>query len=821
MKKIVILGGGPAALSAAHELTRHPDWQQHYSVTIYQLGWTVGGKASSVRGPCNRIEEHGIHVMLGWYDHVFALMNAVYAERQARGLAPHCPYQTFTSATGTCNGFLLADPQGPGAVPWVNWPIVAPTNLAKPGMGPQPPPWVIIKQVIAIGLVAMLDSPYSNRLGPLEGWILGWFYPEPAQQDQSFLGRALQLAGRVARTGVSALVGMVEGTTPKEQAKNAVQSWLVEPTEGVEAFAVGAPLENVLELLTHVLHWLQALEAEWGDRASRDVALLELAVCNLRGILADVWRSGDREFDYEAINHLDYRQWLSQYGASENLLKSSVIRFFYSGTFSNLNDDLAAGGQFAAGAALQSIIACLGYKGSFVYTFLLSTGDTMIAPLYQVLHARGVQFEFFQRVTQVHLPQGDCIEQIDIAIQAQLVSKPYQPLISVPIDGGALAAWPAEPLWDQLTPQSRAHWQTVAAYPAEARYGFVPARAKTKTLLRGRDFDEVILAIPIAETAKICKDIVQARPRWQQAVRGVTTTATQAFQLWLAPTLPQLGLTPAQWGMGEGAGPVNCETYANDFPCWTDFTFTLPTENWPADTKPQTVAYFCGPMIDGDGLQELQDECLAARIATGQAKLMARQWLTDNMGWYFSRATTREFPFGLDFRKLVAPPATPARGPANPVSPVAASDSQDSPSDSPGSPSDSQDRSSVSTNSSSVAAGSRSVSSAASPAAPAAAALSPNALFDAQYFRANVQPWSRYTLCVPGSVAARMPFDGSGFANLTLAGDWVRHSGLNAGFLEGTVICGLEAGAYLRKKLGHEGQAQLLLPRGVRPCCQP
>ena len=43
MQKIAILGGGIAALGTALELTAEPDWQQRYEITVYTLGWRLGG----------------------------------------------------------------------------------------------------------------------------------------------------------------------------------------------------------------------------------------------------------------------------------------------------------------------------------------------------------------------------------------------------------------------------------------------------------------------------------------------------------------------------------------------------------------------------------------------------------------------------------------------------------------------------------------------------------------------------------------------------------------------------------------------------------
>src|SRR5687768_17134977 len=47
--KIAIIGGGPAALSAAFHLTAEENWQDRYEVTVYQLGWRLGGKGATGR----------------------------------------------------------------------------------------------------------------------------------------------------------------------------------------------------------------------------------------------------------------------------------------------------------------------------------------------------------------------------------------------------------------------------------------------------------------------------------------------------------------------------------------------------------------------------------------------------------------------------------------------------------------------------------------------------------------------------------------------------------------------------------------------------
>ncbi len=66
-------------MTAAFELTR-PEHRGKYHVTIYQLGWRLGGKGASGRGPADRIEEHGFHVWMGFYENAFRLLRECYSE---------------------------------------------------------------------------------------------------------------------------------------------------------------------------------------------------------------------------------------------------------------------------------------------------------------------------------------------------------------------------------------------------------------------------------------------------------------------------------------------------------------------------------------------------------------------------------------------------------------------------------------------------------------------------------------------------------------------------------------------------------------------
>jgi len=78
MKKVVILGGGVAGLSAAHELL-----ERGFQVEVYEYNDLPGGKARSMyhgiaEGPHGRLPaEHGFRFFPGWYRHLTDTMSRI------------------------------------------------------------------------------------------------------------------------------------------------------------------------------------------------------------------------------------------------------------------------------------------------------------------------------------------------------------------------------------------------------------------------------------------------------------------------------------------------------------------------------------------------------------------------------------------------------------------------------------------------------------------------------------------------------------------------------------------------------------------------
>ena len=126
--RIAILGGGVGAMTTALYLTR-PELRDQYQVTVYQLGWRLGGKGASGRNAeaHQRIEEHGIHVWSGLYDNAFRHMREAYAEL---GRSPGAPLATWRDAFKPVTVLTMMERQGDD---WLPWTSVQPTNDQLPG----------------------------------------------------------------------------------------------------------------------------------------------------------------------------------------------------------------------------------------------------------------------------------------------------------------------------------------------------------------------------------------------------------------------------------------------------------------------------------------------------------------------------------------------------------------------------------------------------------------------------------------------------------------------------------------------------------------
>ena len=484
--KVAVLGGGVGSMVAAFELTR-PEYADRFEVTVYQLGWRLGGKGASGRDRENgdRILEHGLHVWFGFYDEAWTAMRAAYDEL---GRRPGSPLDSIGTAFTPCDQVVLYDRQGDD---WVALPQTFPANAQRPG-DPHPLPTL---QEVALKVVRWARDVFGNgagaRLAP------------PGELD-----RLLREAEEVA-----------DPATDGEMSRR---------------FGDPFPVRVLADLLRKArdLIWERGQEAIRAEpRVRMAFTMFDTAVSSLSGIVEDdVLGDG-----FDAVNDWELCDWLAHHGAKEVTIgrtpeeRAPVLRSIYDVAFGYPEGDIAKA-DVAAGTALTDLIRLtFGYRGSVFYKMNAGMGDVVFAPFYEVLKARGVRFEFFHAVTDVRLSDdGGRVTEVDVVRQVDL-EQPYDPLYDVPVEGrGTLPCWPSEPLWEQLPDDARGR-----NFEDESRI-----HEGTKITITP---DAVVLGISVASLPGICQDVIAKHEPFAKALEEAVTVRTQAFQLWLNQSAQELG----------------------------------------------------------------------------------------------------------------------------------------------------------------------------------------------------------------------------------------------------------------------------------------
>jgi uncharacterized protein with NAD-binding domain and iron-sulfur cluster len=284
-----------------------------------------------------------------------------------------------------------------------------------------------------------------------------------------------------------------------------------------------------------------------------------------------------------------------------------------------------------------------------MFQLRLGTADTLVMPLYQVLAARGVRFEFFCEATNLPWSGTGQIDSIELSRQVDLVVPTYDPVIDV--EGNP--CWPSAPRYEQIDPEQAKRLQEEHIDLESPWSGW---QGKPFTLRRGVDYDLVLLGIPSKAQRTLCREIIANRPDWGAMVDNIATAQVMSAQLWLTPTLAGLGYVPGDWGMPEENAAPNVVTYQNPMFSWLDQSYILPNEAWPtADpgNVPRVLAMFTGilpnpPEVPPPGKSDFPER------ETARARSLTWQWLMDNMGWFFPRAQTPAYPRGIDLTLLAS-----------------------------------------------------------------------------------------------------------------------------------------------------------------------
>lgn len=615
-RRIVILGGGVGAMTAAFGLTSQPGWKEQYEVALYTLGWRLGGKGASGRNPdaAQRIEEHGLHVWMGHYENAFRVMRQAYQEM---GRPKGAPLATMDEAFKKQSLITLYERTPTG---WVDWHFPFLTNSREPGVEDGFPSLVVL---LERGLQALLDL--LNE-APGAGIAAATPAPEsfPARVEAALRALGLTLFPRAGVPGIGRTLQLAQllaarlPRAPGEQDSSQVEAllWLLE-----EVWArLSARFTRNLES--------SAIRKVW--------AVLDLGLVVARGILKDGVLSGG----FNAIDGEDFRAWLARHGASDfTLYRAPIVKGMYQLLFAYIQGDPAQQ-QLAAGVATRFMLRmALNYKGAVFYKMRAGMGDVVFTPLYEVLKRRGVEFHFFHKVNQLRVhPLTRNVDRVEMTRQVELKNpaKGYQPLVEVL----GLPCWPDRPLYDQIVDghELKASEINLESYWARPWKGERPV-----TLERGRDYDILVMGISLGAFPYVCEELIAQSPRWKRMVEQLKTNQTLGVQLWMSKTLAELGWQESPTVMTGYAEPLN--TYA-------DMAQVIPREEWgPGQVR--DIAYLTGAMTDAPVIPPFTDHDFPRREHE-RLKQISIRWLRESTGPMWPDAP-RYNPTGLDWELLVDP----------------------------------------------------------------------------------------------------------------------------------------------------------------------
>jgi uncharacterized protein with NAD-binding domain and iron-sulfur cluster len=516
-----------------------------YDITVYQMGWRLGGKGASGRNRAHadRVEEHGLHIIFGFYQNFFAMIREVY---RAVGRKKGAPLATWRDAFHPLSAGVMEDKFRGVWQPWIQ---IFPRNYEVPGRGPA-----------LNGPLDYLLMLAQGVFGALFGWRM-----QAKLQDEFF------------PTGMAWEESQDQGHPEETE----VTGWFVTALNGF--FRVCSWIDRHLPWISTLLG--SAYEAVWrsvhaavqsSSRAHRLWTGLDFFVAVSRGIVRDrLWAPQG----YDAIDRWDFRAWLVHHGAHEPTRWSPYVRAIYDAAFS-YEDGRSTEQQISASVALRTMIRMvLTYKGAMYYKMQAGMGDTVFGPFYEALKARGVTFKFFHKASALHLQaDGTAVERIDFQQQAELLNGDdagYAPMFDV--DG--LPCWPSEPLYEQIADADRIRGIDLESYYS----GYTGVR--TVSLVAGRDFDTVVLGTPVQCLPFLCADLPRWSTRWQQMMNQVKAVQTLSFQVWMSKDIAHMG-----W-----AGPVSplLSLYVQPYNTWSDMSQVLDREKWPAGATPRSRVPTC------------------------------------------------------------------------------------------------------------------------------------------------------------------------------------------------------------------------------------
>jgi uncharacterized protein with NAD-binding domain and iron-sulfur cluster len=620
-RKVAIIGGGMGGLAAAFDLTRTQELRDAFDVTVYQLGWRLGGKAASSRDGDGRILEHGLHVWFGSYENAFELVRAAYADwdnphKDQAILDPEAAFQAKRQTvlgSGDCPQFFQLD--------WLQSP-------GKPGdMKGKLSFWSCVTQMLKV-----IQSQYAV----LEG------HADEKPQRVPF---PPDIQALMALIGLPFLVPL-ESSWPFYM--KSVSDSLVIVADWARKLEDDS-LRNDDQLLGFVrqLRTIAATLISSGPFREQPIgqflaALVDVGTAIVKGAILDMEIGGASVAD---LDRIDFREWLSQSGADrDSVYGSSIVHALYDTAMQYREGD-SRRPSFGAGTGAQVSIRLFGsYKDAFAYESAAGLGEVVITPIYRVLKNRDVRFEFFHKLKRIELNrEGNAIAAVYFDRQVNLCErrKTYDPTLAPEPKNGNLECWPDTPRWNQIENGGvlESEGLDLESYWCLQSVGEVPLR-------QGNQFEDVILAVPIGAFKQLhdregpCAELIRASKRFRQMTEAASLVPTISVQAWLQRQLVDLGWPPS--GVrGKRGSPCDFPTSTGPRPLniWSDRTSVLGYEYWPSKPRPTTLQYLCD-VLETSLYREPPDQTDVPERALRLARRKAIEWLEEKSRVLWPLSTT-------------------------------------------------------------------------------------------------------------------------------------------------------------------------------------
>ncbi len=583
-KKIAVFGGGLAAMTAVYHLTKDRDWKSKYDITIYQLGWRIGGKGGSginaAKG--NRPEEHGLHLWMGFYENAFTMMREAYA---ALNRPPGAPLATFDDAFKGQPYFIFEDYVNGD---FIDWKINFPNPAGKVGDGHVPQvPEILANLLYMMWQVFNEFQDQQLAKSPLERDI-DWLKEHIGISTRPVLKDVEELIPQ----GLKAKLFSLEKDI-KEDIDHEVEVLLLSTAKLFSNLADYEDFSDHVDLLQNILKYVWDLIGrlvEENNVARRVWYSIDFGIAMMSGLFRDhVVKviDGQIKLDFELINCYDYKEWLAMHGADQNItLQAPFIISMYDGPFAfvrgNANNPSVEAGTIL-NIFLRLAFTC---KENFVWRMSAAMGDTIFAPFYELLTRDGkAKFKFFHKLKNLHLSADkSTIESISIGRQVTLKTDEYYPLVNVQ----GLDCWPSIPNYEYIVDEEAAQ---LKADNIDLESSWTPWQDREViTLQKGVDYDEIILGVSLAGMPFVAPELIDASPAWRKMLEEVQTVQTQAYQFWFNQDATTLQV--------EEDKLLSC--YVEPVDTFAAMNQLLPTGPDPDNKNPKYLSFLCGAAPDAN-----------------------------------------------------------------------------------------------------------------------------------------------------------------------------------------------------------------------------